>query len=443
MNKFKKAVALCLALCMAVLLVACGGSSSQGGSAAQGGSSDGTKVLEVKIWDNTQRDGLQEIADLYTEKTGVKVNIQVVTWDDYWTLLEAGASGGEMPDVFWMHSNNAQMYMENDKLLNLTDYLAGSSMIKAEDYYPGIMTLYSLDGKQYAVAKDHDTIALIYNKALFDKYGVDYPTDDWTWNDYYEAGKAITEAGKADGVYGAAMNTTNDQDGWYNIVYDYGGYIISEDHKKSGFDDPNTLKAMEFIGSLCSDVFAPQTLVSENGTDGLFNNSLAAMITQGSWMINSFYTHDNAENYAWAMLPYYDANGNGTADAGERCSIYNGLGWAASADTKYPDEAWGLIEWFSSKDMQQKQSDLGVTMSGMQDASVSEAFTQAFPGMDVSAFLKMETEGTLVFRPYSKRGSRWSDMYQKNLVAAWLDPSVMEATSIDIAAQMNAMLADE
>ena len=37
-------------------------------------------VLEVKIWDNNQLAGLQQIADLWTEQSGVKVNIQVVDW---------------------------------------------------------------------------------------------------------------------------------------------------------------------------------------------------------------------------------------------------------------------------------------------------------------------------------------------------------------------------
>ena len=117
-------------------------------------------TLEVKIWDNNQLAGLQEIADLWTEQSGVKVNIQVVNWDNYWTLLEAGATGGDMPDVFWMHSNNAEMYMSAQKLLDLTDYIANSDVVKLENYYQGITDLYSKDGKYYAVAKDHDTIVL-------------------------------------------------------------------------------------------------------------------------------------------------------------------------------------------------------------------------------------------------------------------------------------------
>ena len=423
MQFVKKIAALVAALCL-VLTV----------SAAS------AEVLEVKIWDNVQLEGLQTIADLWTEQSGIDVNIQVVTWDEYWTLLEAGATGGSLPDVFWMHSNSAQMYMENDMLLDLTDYIAKSDVVKMENYYPGISELYSLNGKQYAMAKDHDTIALIYNKAIFDKCGVEYPNDSWTWDDYYAAAKAITEAGKGE-FYGAAMNTTNDQDGWFNIVYDFGGYVISEDKKSSGWDNENTKAAMEFVGKLCSDAFAPQPLVAENGTDGLFKNGIAAMITQGSWMINSFYTDDNAADYAWAVLPYHDGNANGAVDAGERCSIYNGLGWAAAANTKNPDACWSLIEWFSSEAMQLKQSELGVTMAGYIGAS--DAFASAFPGMNIDAFLKMESEGTLVFRPYSKYTTRWSDQYQKGLVAAWNDPTQMNSILDKLAADMNAQLKQE
>lgn len=398
------------------------------------------EVLEVKIWDNVQLPGLQAIADLWTEQSGIDVNIQVVTWDEYWTLLEAGATGGSLPDVFWMHSNSAQMYMENDMLLDLTKYIKKSDVVKMENYYQGISELYSYKGKQYAMPKDHDTIALLYNKAIFDKCGIAYPDETWTWDDYYAAGKAITEAGNGE-FYGAAMNTTNDQDGWFNIVYDFGGYVISEDKKTSGWNDENTKKAMEFVGKLCSDVFAPQPLVAENGTDGLFRNGIAAMISQGSWMINSFYTDDHAADYAWAVLPYYDRNGNGAVDEGERCSIYNGLGWAASANAKNPDACWSLIEWFSSEEMQKKQAELGVTMAGYLGAS--DAFSGAFPGMNIDAFLKMESEGTLVFRPYSKYTTRWSDQYQKGLVTAWNDPSQMNAILDKLAADMNALLKQE
>ena len=231
--------------------------------------------INVNIWDNNQLAGLQQIADEWTATSGVKVNINVIGWHEYWTLLAAGAQGGTMPDVFWMHSNTAQMYMENDLLLNLDDFIAEDDAIDLANYYEGVTNLYNSGGVQYALPKDHDTIALLYNKALFDKYGVEYPNDDWTWDDLLAAATTITEAGAADGVYGYAINTSNNQDGWYNIVYDYGAQIITDDHKGTTIGSEEGKAAMEKLRQIL-EVSAPQTTVAETGTDSLFQSGLAA-----------------------------------------------------------------------------------------------------------------------------------------------------------------------
>ena len=75
----------------------------------------------------------------------MKVQINVISWVEYWTLLEAGASGGELPDVFWMHINEAQKYMRADMLLNLNDYIAADDAIDLANYYEGIVDIYNLD----------------------------------------------------------------------------------------------------------------------------------------------------------------------------------------------------------------------------------------------------------------------------------------------------------
>ena len=401
--------------------------------------------LQVNIWDNNQLAGIQQIADEWTEESGVKVTINVVDWDNYWTLLESGASGGQMPDVFWMHSNTAQMYMENDLLLNLNDYIAADDAIDLANYYEGVVNLYNSNGVQYALPKDHDTIALLYNKALFDKYGVEYPTDDWTWDDLLAAATAITEAGAADGVYGYAINTSNNQDGWYNIVYDYGAQIITDDHKGTTIGSDEGKAAMEKLRQIL-EVSAPQTTVAETGTDSLFQSGLTAMITQGSWMINSFYTSENSADYAWAMLPYADVNENGACDPGERYSAYNGLGWAASYQVADPDAAYSLISYLCSEKGQLEQAELGVTMGGM--LGVSDAFSNAFPGMDVSAFVRAEEEGDLFFRPYTRNTTVWEDALQQagGFLDAWQnpsDPAVMAAACDNAQAIIEQAIANE
>ena len=389
---------------------------------AMAGTAFAAGEIQVNIWDNNQLAGLQEIADAWSEESGVDVTINVVDWDNYWTLLEAGASGGQMPDVFWMHSNTAQMYMENDLILPLDDYIAADDAIDLDNYYEGIVELYKSNGVQYALPKDHDTIALLYNKAIFDKYGVEYPTDDWSWDDVLAAATAITEAGKDDGVYGYAINTSNNQDGWYNIVYDYGAQIITDDHKGTTIGSDEAKAGMEMLRKIL-EVAAPQTTVAETGTDSLFQSGLVGMITQGSWMINSFYKAENHDDYAWALIPYADVNGNGQCDEGERWSCYNGLGWAASHAVEDPDACYSLISWFCNEENQIKQAELGVTMAGMK--SVSEQFADAFPGMDVSAFTKAETDAKLYFRPYTRNTTVWEDALQQagGFLDPWQNPS--------------------
>ena len=413
----KKLVAFLLAAMMCVTaLTACGGSGGSSDSGSSSGSGEKAKSITVNIWDSNQQKGIQEIADKWTETSGVKVNVEVVDWDNYWTLLEAGASGGTMPDVFWMHSNTAQMYMENDILLKLNDYIDKDSSIDMSKYYEGVKDLYTRsDGNIYALPKDHDTIALLYNKAIFDKYGVQYPTDKWTWEDMYAAAKKISEDSKGD-VYGIAMNTSNNQDGWYNLIYGYGGQVITDDHKGTTIGSDKAKAGMEMTRKLLT-VGAPQSVVAETGTDSLFMSNKVGMITQGSWMINAFYTAESHADYAWALLPYADLNGNGTCEKEERWSAYNGLGWAASAKTKDPDSCYSLIAYFCGEEGQKLQAEKGVTMGGMK--GVSDAFASAFSGMDVSPFLKAE-EYSLYFRPYTRKTTVWEDALQQ--AGAFLDP---------------------
>src|SRR5690625_2380604 len=172
---------------LVLILVGCGDSN-------KGSTSKGEVTLDFALWDTNQEPGLRQIADDFEkENPGIKVNFQIIGWDDYWTLLEAGATGESLPDVFWMHSNEIFRYASNEILLNLNDYIDDSDLIELSKYPEGITKIYNYEGKQYAVPKDFDTIGLWYNKTMFDEVGLSYPDESWTWDDLYEAAKALTK----------------------------------------------------------------------------------------------------------------------------------------------------------------------------------------------------------------------------------------------------------
>lgn len=430
----KKGLALGLSATFVLSLAGCG--SSDGSS---GGSGD--KTIRVGIWDNNQLEGLQQIADEWGEQNGYNVEFQVTDWGTYWTMLEAGVQGGELPDVFWMHSNSSLMYMDAGVMLNLNDYIENDDTMDINNYYPDIVDLYTKDDVHYAIPKDHDTIAVLYNKAIFDKYGIDYPTDDWTWEDFAEIAQEITDKGKADGIYGTYCNSGDVQNFLYDVIYCFGGEVINSDMTKSGLDEPNSLKAMDFIANEIIPACPSADAMANTGGDTMFQSGLIGMIPQGSYDVIKYYDSDNADDYGWAMLPYEDLNGDGQCQKEERVSIYNGLGWAAAANTDDPDAAYSLISWFCSEENQKKQAELGVTMSGYMGCS--DPFAEAYSNMDISPFIDIEEQGTLAMRPYSRDGVTWETDITDLFVNAWTNPSTMEDVVKQAADTMNADLAEE
>ena len=434
--KFKKVMALALASTMVFSMAACGGSKDDGGSSDAGDSkkeekSEGGDTLSISIWDTNQEPGINEILADFTEETGIKTKLTVVKWDEYWTMLEAGAQGGSLPDVFWMHSNESQRYMSNDMLLDLTDKIADSDLIDPANYPEDIWGLYTYDEKYYAVPKDVDTIALWYNKAMFDEAGLAYPTADWTWDDVTEAAKKLT---KEDGSqYGLAVRNDNNQAGYYNLVYDNGGHIINEDKTKSGWDDPKTIEAMEVLESWIKDgVMPPIETMSENGEDVLFQSGKVAMVLQGSWMVAAYRDNEyTAENCDVVELPK-------SATTGRRASVYNGLGWAASANGKNTENAWKLIEYLGSEKAQKKQAELGVTMSAYKGTSDAWANSADF---NLQAYLNMMDD--MEIRPYSKTTVTWENEDNEILKSVYMGEKSMADACKEMADQMNEKLAEE
>ena len=174
------------------------------------------KTLTVAIWDNGQKAGLQEIMDEFTKETGIKTELQVVEWSSYWTLLEAGASGGDMPDVFWMHSNEAVRYMSNDILLDLTDKICRQRQTGKWTNSRKISKK-CISGTEKHTQYRRTSIQLLCGttKICLTEAGIDYPDGSWTWDEFYDIAEKLT---KEDGSqYGFAANPSNEQDTWMNI----------------------------------------------------------------------------------------------------------------------------------------------------------------------------------------------------------------------------------
>lgn len=102
-------------------------------------------------------------------------------------------------------------------------------------------------------------------------------------------------------MYGLLAPMHN-QEGYYNFVYQNGGTIITDD-KKSGYDDPKTIEALDYYISFTREGLSPMTVVDAERPE-LIKNGKVAMGIFGSWNLSSFAENEYmAKNFDVAVLP--------------------------------------------------------------------------------------------------------------------------------------------
>lgn len=427
--KLKRLFALVMTLVMVLSLAACSGSGETNGDSAgssggpEGGS--GTTTITYALWDKNQEPGMKAIAEAFeAANPGIKVNVETTGWDEYWTKLEAAATGGVLPDVFWMHVNNIRKYADAG-LLQAIDP-AQTDLAKFPE---GLVGLYTINDTLYGIPKDFDTIGLWYNKTMFDEKGLAYPDESWTWDTLVEAAKQLTDAEK--GIYGFAA-PLDAQQGYYNFIYQNGGYVISDDKTKSGFDLPESIEAVQFyVDMIYKHKVSPsyETLVETSNTN-LFESGKVAMIIQGSWMVselkNNEYSHANADV---AVLPQGE----------QRASIYNGLANAVAANSPNKEAAMKFLHFLGTEEANLIQAENGAAIPAYENTQ--QPFIDYTTVFDLSKYVDM-LDYAVIF-PTSKSRPKW-DVAENNMMRKILAGEIgVEEGMKELAAEMNAILAEE
>ena len=344
------------------------------------GSGDGTVDLTFQIWDVFQRDGMQAMCDAYTAlHPEVTIEVQVTSWDEYWTKLEAATMAKQAPDIFWMHTNEILKYADNDKLVDCSEIVDKSHFSDIS-----LANASGSDGTLYAVPKDRDTVGLVYNKEMFDAAGVSYPDDTWTWDTLVEASQKIYDA---TGYYGY-MAYGDDQLGYWNFVYQAGGSILTEDKTRANFTDPATEMAMDFyIGLQKNDWCPDQTYFAETSPGTAFFSGKGAMFLEGDWNILPELQNypDMVGKWDVAVLPKCPNPLSGDG----RATISNGLSYATTKTNKHLDVVMDVLKFFGSAEGQQIQGESGAAIPayvGLEDSWVG-CFEQ-YP-VNITCFIDM------------------------------------------------------
>lgn len=375
MKRIPRAAAAVLALTLLLGLCGCG-------------AADGKTHLTFQIWDVYQRDSMEAICAAYTEKNpDVVIEVQVTSWNEYWTKLEAAAESNTMPDIFWMHTNQILYYTEFGMLADVTNLYDDVDPQYYEKHFSDISrgNAQGIDGRMYGVPKDKDNIVLAYNKEMFDAAGVAYPDEDWTWDDMVSASEKIHAA---TGKYGF-MAYNDDQMGYWNFVYQAGGCILTEDKTKGGFDQEGTRKAMDFYINLQKTDWCPdQSYFAETVPQTAFFSEMGAMFLEGNWNLWNDMTSFPDMRGKWDIT--YLPKCPDPVQGDGRATISNGLCYSTAAHGKTRDVALEVIKFFGTEEAQRIASSYGAAISAYNgtEQPYFDAFEQA--GYDINVGMVMD-----------------------------------------------------
>ena len=151
------------------------------------------KTLSFMWWGSDTRARMtEEVIHLWEEKTGATVEFEWYDGGTYWTQFQAKMAANDLPDVFQMGNNWLTYY---DTIEPLNAYIEDGT-IDTTAISPAMLatTINQANGDVTGMSNGTNARCFAYNPALFDEAGVAYPTENWTWDDFAAAGRAITEA---------------------------------------------------------------------------------------------------------------------------------------------------------------------------------------------------------------------------------------------------------
>lgn len=297
--------------------------------------------ITIKVWSIDGANGQPGIADTFSKEWNdqhddVKIEYRAIQFDEMVNETLRAYTVGQAPDIVSLDNPDFPLFSSRGAMLDITDMVAKSDVINADEYFPGPLNSVMWDGKIYGVPKYTNTIALYYNKDMFKAAGIDNPPE--TWDELFADAKKLTD--KANNVYGLTWSARAGEEGTFQflpIIQMSGG-----SYKK--VNTPGAIDVLEKMKDLIDNGYASQDVLSvgQGDSTATFNSGNAAMAISGDWEINRM-LKDAKFDWGLALLPTL-------TKGGERSSALGGYDWGIMSTTKYPEESFKILEFFVQQD---------------------------------------------------------------------------------------------
>lgn len=380
---------LSLVLCLLLVL----------GFAATAMAEDSGKIT-FYFWDEAQKPAMEDVIKGFNEiYPDIEVEMTVIPWAQYWTKLQTSLGTANGPDVMWLNKMYVQIYAAADLLEPMDSYIeaAGTDL---SCFPQALRDIYTQQGAVVGIPKDYDTIGLFYNKSIFDAAGVEYPTNDWTWDDVAAAAEKLT----GNGVHGIAVALDDTQSWVEDLIFTNGGSATTEDATAWQLNTPEVVEAVEWSMNLVNNGWSPTYYeLQEISAHDRFQAGLLAMHQAGSWNAATYCEALGADNVGVVEIPTKIQEGN----------VIHGLGICINKASENKDLAYKFAAYFATAEAAEAQAQ--VVIPAHNDGA--QMWLDKLP-IDASCFTDSAQFATPIAYP-SVEYAQQSEIYTKYMLQIW------------------------
>ncbi|HFF9855672.1 MULTISPECIES: ABC transporter substrate-binding protein [Serratia] len=359
-------------------------------------------TLRYAVWDRNQLPAEQEIAKRFEQANpDIKIEIELTPSAQYFVKLDSAAAGGVAPDIFWINMPYFVQYAKNGIMEPLAPYIKDSGL-QLDDVVASSVKAYQYDGQQMAIPRDVDSIAVWYNKKLFDQAGVSYPTSDWSWDDLKNKATAL-KSGLKGAAFPLVMDLSIDgQDSYMNLLFQNGNHIVPKDGQPTDIANDKSIWVYQQLQGMMKDGLMPSAQqMSEVKTENIFQSNRAAMVYAGSWLAAPFANNPLINDHIGVvMMPKIE----------RQSGVAHSLAFAMSAKSAHKQAAWKYIAFMSSEASQAELAKVVIPAN----KTAAKVWAQQIQKVDVSPYIQT-LEVTQAYPTAGTNTPKWQNMWIASL----------------------------
>ena len=356
----------------AAVLAGCGTDST-----SSGGGGGGTTI---QIWEGYTQVEAKAFAHLVSEyeaqHPGQKVSTLYVNSDNTLQKVLTAVRGGSPPDIAYLYGSWAPNVAQIPQVVDLTQVVRRPG-VNWDDFWTGERAVATVNGKVIGIPALVDNLAVVYNKTLFAKAGLQPPGPGWTWQDFVADAQKLTNP--AVKQYGTAYVTPGTEDTvwhWEALLWEAGGQLLSPDGKKAAFGSAAGLASLETLRTMAVTDKSMYLDPTDNAYANLFNSGKIGMLVTGPWDLSAFAN----VHYGVQVMPSYPGTSGGhqTISGPDNWVIFdNGSARVTAAEQ--------FIIWLTApaqvRYFSLQTGDLPIRQSVGQQAGVVQQMNTSVPGM--------------------------------------------------------------